>query len=181
MMGPNPEFSRPLNVERLSKGWTQIDLTADSAECRALADRFGIIGIEALTATVRLKRLAGSRMVRLDGRLCARVVQACSVTSEPLLQDVDEAFSLDYAPMEAADDRDEISFSYEEADPPEPIVDGVIDIGEAVAEHLALSLDPFPRHPLAEFKQDNTEEAGDEGKPNPFAALEALRKNADKP
>jgi len=34
-----------------------------------------------------------------------------------------------------------------ESDPVEPLEGGRIDIGEAVAQQLSLSLDPFPRAP----------------------------------
>ena len=49
-----------------------------------------------------------------------------------------------------------------------------IDIGEAVAETLALALDPFPRAPGAD---ERLRDAGvlDEGETGPFAILKALK------
>ncbi len=177
-MSSPPEFSRPVKVEHLSKGWTRMELTANETERQSLADRFGILAIESVVASIRLKPISGTRMVRLEGRLEAEVSQACVVTLEPVRQRVEEAFSLTYAPCEKAEQRHEVSFSYEEADPPELIVDGVIDVGEAVAEHLALGLDPFPRSPDAEFTPI-ADAAEEETKQNPFAALGALGKKID--
>lgn len=176
-MTATPELSRPVNVERLPKGWTRLEVVADDGERRALAERFGIMGVESLVARIGLKPVSGSRMVQLEGRIEAEVSQACVVTLDPVSQHVDEAFSLTYAPPEATEHREDISFSYEEADPPEPIVDGVIDVGEAVAEHLALALDPFPRRADAEFTP--VADAEDEARPNPFATLGRLKKKID--
>ena len=36
-------------------------------------------------------------------------------------------------------------------DAPEPIVDGLVDLGALVAEFLALGLDPYPRKPGVAF------------------------------
>ena len=54
----------------------------------------------------------------------------------------------------------------------------VIDLGEAVAQTLALAIDPFPRSPDAE---EVLQEAGlkDETPTGPFAALAALRKGTE--
>jgi hypothetical protein len=38
-----------------------------------------------------------------------------------------------------------------ESDPPDPIIDGTIDVGALVAEFLALGLDPYPKKPGVEF------------------------------
>lgn len=177
-----PEFSRPVNVDRLPRRATDLAIVAEEAERLALARRFGVLAIESLSATVSLKPISGSRMVRLRARLSSDVVQTCIVTLDPLAQHVEEEFELTYGPPETAEDPSEVAFSYEDADPPEPIHDGIIDIGEAVAEHLALALDPFPRTPGA-ICQDTEAGGGtdvqEDDKPNPFAALAALKKKKD--
>jgi hypothetical protein len=52
----------------------------------------------------------------------------------------------------------------------------IVDLGEVVAEQLALALDPYPRLPdaVVELPDDPVEEA--EPRPNPFAALARLRR-----
>jgi hypothetical protein len=51
-----------------------------------------------------------------------------------------------------------------------------IDVGEAVAETLALSLDPWPRSPDAEaiLREAGVKREGEEEK-GPFAALASLK------
>ncbi len=171
------EFSRPVNVERLPGGETVMEIAAEPHEREALARRFDIPAVEALRARVRLRPLGGSRMVRLRARFEAEVVQSCVVTLEPVRLQVAEEFELMYGPEEPAGAGHEISFSAEDEDPPEPIRDGVIDLGEAVAEHLALALDPFPRAPGATLDLPAEDGAGEAApaRPGPFAALAGLR------
>lgn len=173
------EFPRPVRVDRLAPGETMIPVAASADERAALARRFGLPAIESLTAELRLKRLPAGGGVRLRGRLVADVVQSCVVSLEPVPAHVEERFALVYAPERASrhSEGGEIVLTIDEADPPEPIVDGVIDIGEAVAEHLALALDPFPRAPGAVFaNQEGQDDAADQGRESPFAALAALKK-----
>lgn len=176
-----PEFSRIVRVDRIPASGMALDIEAKPAERAALADRFGIPSIETLRAELTLRVLAGGAVVRVTGRIQAQVVQTCVVTLEPVPESVDERFTLSFGREVAEEIGAEIELSLDEEDPPDPIVDGAIDIGEAVAEHLALALDPFPRKPGIVFEGGEEEGAGEaeepEEKPNPFAVLAQLRKN----
>lgn len=167
------EFPRPLPVERLPHEGRRLRLEADAAERAALAERFGLDGLEFLRAEVHAKPFANGDLVRLTGRLEARVAQTCGVTLAPLVSDLDGDFEMTFTFAPAEPEGLEIELDAEGEDPPEPIVDGTIDIGEVVAERLALLIDPFPRAPGAEFQAPRTEDAATL---SPFAALAALRK-----
>ena len=164
--GPNGriEFSRPLALGRVGpEGRTEV-LEATGSERAALARRFGIPAIDSLRATLRLvPEEDGAVMVR--GRLEAAVVQDCVVTLEPVPQQVAEdiAFRLlpsGREPAEGPDEPDEIETE-----------NGIAELGDAVAEQLALALDPYPRAPGAELPPEATDEAS-----GPFARLAALRR-----
>lgn len=163
-----PEFSRPFGVERVGHGGKTVNLTAEEAECRALAGRFGILAVDSLTA--RLTVRAVGPLFLVEGRLSARVVQSCVVTLEPVAAAIEEAFQVTFGANTPVDDQ-EVVIDLDAEDPPDPIIDGHIDLGEVVAEHLALALDPFPRAPGAQFVAP-----GDDEPANGFAALAALRK-----
>ena len=62
----------------------------------------------------------------------------------------------------------------EQADPPDPIVDGRIDLGAIALEFLTLSLDLYPRKPGAEFADVQIGEA-DDAADSPFAALQRFK------
>ena len=170
---PAPEFSRPVLIEKLTAGGTRHHIEMNAEEGVALAKRFDILGVDALSADVTLK--SGPKgSVRLDGDLVAQVRQACVVTLAEVPARIAEHFSRAYAP--AGRDEEEgtgdITVDLEAEDPPDPLVGNSIDIGEATAEALALALDPYPRAPGAVFE---TQAEGASGAPNPFAALAVLK------
>ena len=140
-----PEFSRLERAEAIGEGERHLDLAATPAECAALAARFDLRAVERLEARFTVRRDAAGIVVR--GRVRAAVVQACSVTDEPLPAVVDEAVALRFVAGQAGE-PDEIELDADALD----IVsfDGVaIDLGEASAETMMLALDPFPRGPGA--------------------------------
>ena len=165
------------------------EIEADAAECRLLAERFRIEAVRSLRATVRLTRLRGHQagMVRVRGELAAEVVQTCVVTLEPVPESVSESFSALFSPEVAEDDPDMVldPFAVDE-DLPEAMNDGVIDIGELVAQHLSLALEPYPRAPGVEFSgfdddgqppaAEEESEAGGAPPPGPFGALAGLKR-----
>ena len=186
---PPPEFSRPVAAESLRADQTVREIEADAAECRLLAERFRIEAVRSLRATVRLTRLRGHQagMVRVRGELAAEVVQTCVVTLEPVPESVSESFSALFSPEVAEDDPDMVldPFAVDE-DLPEAMNDGVIDIGELVAQHLSLALEPYPRAPGVEFSgfdddgqppaAEEESEAGGAPPPGPFGALAGLKR-----
>ena len=171
-MNAVPEFSRPLRIDTLGSAARQISLGANEAERAALANRFGVIEIERLSAEAAVTR-SGDQVVA-TGTLSAKVKQSCVATGEPVEESVDEEFRIEFRPQPAGpSEEDEIELSEGELDV--VFYDGSsIDFGEAVAETLSLSLDPYPRSPDAE---EALREAGvkSEGEAGAFGALAALR------
>jgi hypothetical protein len=136
------EFSRPIDVTRLGAGETVYDIAANETERAALAKRFDLVSLEKLAARVTLRRLAGG-LVRLTASLAADLVQTDVVTLDPVPARVDDDFSLLFG-----SDTDDVAALDPEAELVEPLIDGHIDIGEAVAQQLSLVMDPYPRAPL---------------------------------
>jgi uncharacterized metal-binding protein YceD (DUF177 family) len=174
------EFSRICVVERLDEDELVERIAANEVERAALAKRFDLISLDRLEAELTLRRVGHGPMVRLDGSVRANLVQSCVVSLEPVECEIEEDFVLHFAP-----DRDDAPHGHvvEETDveyaddPPEPLIGGQIDIGEAVAQQLALALDPYPRRPgvtledvLGALKGDTR----DRGADSPFAVLARL-------
>lgn len=161
---PRPEFSRPLALGLVGEAGREERLEATSAECAALAARFGILGIGRFGAVLKL-RPEPDGPVLAEGRIRAEVTQACVVTLEPVVQEIDAPVAFRFLPAgvepdDEPDEVDEIETHH-----------GVADLGEAVAEALALALDPYPRAPDAELPP----EASD-GTAHPFGVLTGLRR-----
>lgn len=165
-----PEFSRPIALARIAAEGRHESLRASPAECAALAKRFGIPAVNRFAADLLLKReQAGG--VAIDGRILAEVVQECVVTLEPVTQQIDEAVHLRVlGPGEKASDDPE---SPDDVDAP----GGVADLGESLAEQLALALDPYPRAPGAALPDEfgAEPEAPPAASVSPFAELAARR------
>ena len=167
-------FSCRLNLDKVHDS-ERIDLTATDAEREALAKRLGLLAIERLSAHCALDQVSGAPAgsIRAGGRIKAALTQACVASGEPLPAYVDEAFELHFQPEPVRTPDDEIELSGDELD----VIfhDGsAIDLGEAIADTLAVSLDPYPRGPNAEVA---LQEAGviSEEQTGPFAALAALK------
>ncbi len=169
-----PEFSRPVAVEKV-KEEAAFAVEATPVERENLARRLGIVSVDHLSADLRLTRLMGA-MVRLEGRLTAEVTQSCVVTLAPVHSRIAAALDRRYGPAEALADVDAEDIGLEDDDVPEVLVDGVIDLGEAVSEQLALEIDPFPRAEGAEFPGYASGPEPTETVKSPFAALGDLLK-----
>ena len=165
-----PEFSRPERVDQIHERERVVEVSANPEERAALAKRFDLPSIERLDAWFALRREAAGITAR--GRVTASVVQACSVTGDPIVTEVDEAANLLFAP-EQGDGPDELELSPDALDTI-PYQGDRIDLGEAAAETMALSLDPFPRSSAAE---DALREAGvlSEEEAKPLGKLAGLR------
>ncbi len=177
--GDAPELSRPLPVERLGGAAYETRIVANPAERAALAKRFGILALERLEAQVRARATGPGARVRVEGHVDAVVVQACVVSLDPVRSELGDDFVQLYSlNPEDAPAKDVSVTPGAEEDEPEPLGPGGLDLGEAVAQQLALMLDPYPRSPgaeLAEIEHQDSDGAAREGR-RPFAALEALKR-----
>ncbi len=165
------ELSRLIPLGRVQRQEVREHIVADDAERRALAARFGLIALESLAADVRLRRHGKGPLVEVSGRWSAEVVQACVVSLEPVRSKLEESFTSFYS--SELETSEEILIDIDADDPPEPIGPEGIDIGEAVAQQLALALDPYPRLTGVQLPGglDESEPAA-----GPFAALEVLKR-----
>ena len=165
------DFGHRLTLDRIRDG-DRLDLVADAEECAAVAARLDLASLERLDAHAVLRREGTT--VHATGRVKAALEQRCVATGEPLAVRVDEAFDLRFipAPVTAGGDE-EFELGADELDT--LFHDGqAIDLGAAIADSLALALDPYPRSPNAEAA---LREAGviSEEEAGPFAALAALK------
>jgi hypothetical protein len=160
-----PELHRPLPVERIGPAGLDYVVEASPDECAALARRMNLPAVLSLSCRFRLEQeLAGALMVR--GHLSARIVQTCVVSLDDFAAAVEERFVVRCVPEgKESDDPDpealdEISYA-----------GGIVDLGEAAAEQLALALDPYPRCPGAVLPDLEVEP-----EPHQFGGLDALKR-----
>ena len=165
------DFAHRLTLDRIRDG-DRLDLVADAEERAAVAARLDLPALERLDAHAVLRREGDT--VHVSGRVKASLEQRCVASGDPLPVRIDEAFDLRFVPApKIAGGDEEFELGADELDT--LFHDGLaIDLGAAIADSLALGLDPYPRSPNAEqaLRQAvviSEEEAG------PFAALAALK------
>lgn len=178
---PRPEFSRPLPVNQNAPPQQSFAIDATDAERAALAKRFGVASLDALRADGTVESFDDGRRARLTAHFSADVTQSCVVTLQPVKARLEETFVLNYdadadpAALAEPEIPEDLELFLEQPDPPDPLVGGMVDVGEAVAEHVALALDPYPRAPGVAFEPpagQNPPSIQD----SPFKALERLVK-----
>jgi hypothetical protein len=154
------------------------EISANEGERRAIAELAGLRELPRLGASFDLAHAADGR-VHVSGRVSAEAGQTCVVTLEPLTNEIDEAVDVMFSPdagqaavTPAQSDQDDEDVTLAE-DPPEPIVNGQIDLGALAAEFLILGLDPYPRKEGAVFEPVI---APTDPADHPFAALGSLKR-----
>jgi len=169
-----PEFSRIVKLRAISGA--PVELEANEAERAALAERFGISGIESLTASVELCR-KGEKVVA-EGSLVADIVQACAISGEDFTHRIEEDIALAFVPVGGMPESEEIELEADDLDEIE-YDDDAFDLGEAVAQTLGLAIDPYAEGPDAEAARKDAGIASDDGPSGPLAeALAALKGKA---
>lgn len=160
------EFSRPLQVDRVPALGCHERLAADEKECAALAKRLDLPRIHSLGGLLKVVPWRGGGL-KVTGTLNARVDQVSVISLETFTSDLE--FSIERyflspraGPSAAEEDIDVIE-------------NGSVDLGEILAESMALELDPYPRHEGEVFH--DIEEHPESAKVSPFTSLSKLKPN----
>jgi uncharacterized metal-binding protein YceD (DUF177 family) len=162
-------WSSPLAVNDVPETGRQTELVADPAVRAATAKLAGLRDLPRLRAHFDVAP-HGRGGLRVSGNVEATVGQTCVVTLEPIENEIDESVDLVLVPAETLP-AGASGHTAEADDGPEPLVDGMIDLGKIATEFLLLAIDPYPRKPGAVFQSPA---AGDPAA-HPFAALAALK------
>lgn len=166
------EFSHLIDRRHLKAAPEQ--LLANATERAALAQRFGLVSIARLAASLTL--VADGEAVNASGRLEADFIQPCAISGEDLPMWINQPITLRFIPARpdlavdgeiTLDDAilDEIEYA-----------GTAFDLGEALAQSMALAIDPYAAGPQAEAVRAS-HGLSDEGPKGALAeALAALKK-----
>jgi len=172
------ELTRVVHLHDLADGPVELRINVDEASRSALAERFGLDSLMMLNAQVMASR--HGRGLRVEGHFSAQPVQRCVVTGKAVVSNVAESFTVVFLPEIAeAEAAGNGGIDVEATEDYEPLTSDRVDVGEVVAQSLALALDPYPRSaeacPVGEggFRDDGDKE--DEEPDTPFAVLKNLR------
>jgi hypothetical protein len=179
-----PIWSLPVSVVELPDAGLHREIEAD-ADARGLVAAIAEVrDVSRLVARFDIAPMSGGR-VHVRGHVSARIGQNCVVTLEPLDADIEEDVDIVFSPHvteeeyaaaeKAALKSGEFELTPEGDDPPEPLVNGKIDLGLLTTEFMILGINPYPRKADAVYDPPAVTAAPEE---HPFAALKALK---DKP
>ncbi|MDE5453845.1 DUF177 domain-containing protein [Bradyrhizobium sp. CSA112] len=166
----------PVAVAQIPETGLHRDIEADQAIRNAVAETGSLREVSSVLASLDVTPQRGGRF-HVTGHVRARIGQTCVVTLEEIESEIEEPIDLIFAPPEQIPQMaalvEEAGESDEETpDPPEPIENGMIDLGRVATDALYLAVDPYPRKPGAVFEP--VVEAADP-EDHPFAALRALK------
>ena len=169
------EFSHSVKLDEIGAGTSLYALVADQAARMGLTTRFDLLSLDSLEADIALIR--NGNIIRATGQMRASLSQACIASGEAVASAFNEPITINFTPEPRADTVVEIELKAEDCD--SVFHDGkAIDLGEAVAQSLALALNPYPRSAGAEMK---LKAAGVKREDevvavlSPFSALAALK------
>ena len=175
-MNDHSVLSHPYETAHLPPGGAELGIEASAGQRAALANAYDLLVVERLVATATLTPAAAGT-VTVEGRVIADIVQACVVSLEPVVQHIDEPFSVRFAPAGSPGAQDpsarEIAVDPEAPDPPEVMEGTEIDVGALAEEIFVLAIDPYPRAPGAVLPA----EAGtppESSEESPFAVLRGV-------
>ena len=172
MNTPAPEFSRPVRADQIARHAQGVTITADAHEREALAKRFNLLSLSRLEADYALSE--NDSGIEARGRVRAELAQPCVATGVAVPETIDTEFLLRFV-AERGDEGDDEELEIDSEDSDVIGFDGqTIDMGEAVAETMALAMTPYPRSADA---ASYLREAGvlSEEQASPFAVLQSLK------
>lgn len=167
------------NLARLGNAGDTVRLDADAAQRAAIAVLAEALSLSRFSVQVGLKKATPSRFL-LEYRLQAEIVQACVVTLEPVVSEVDRTFTRELhfvgsghrASVAPELDLPAQDISMDEGEEPEEIESLHYDLMGPALEEFLLALDPYPRCPGVEFDPQAHADAPPE---SPFAVLKGLK------
>ncbi|MBR0882702.1 uncharacterized metal-binding protein YceD (DUF177 family) [Bradyrhizobium japonicum] len=174
---PDP-WRSPVIVAQIPDTGLHRKLEASVAERQAIAEVGGLREVLSAQAAFDVVPKSGGR-IQVTGHVRARIGQICVVTLDPIESEIEEDVDLVFAPeAEVRKMADLIEEGQDDAeppeaiDPPEAIVNGIIDLGRIATDALFLAVDPYPRKPGVVFEAEVTALDPED---HPFAALKALQ------
>lgn len=170
-----PIWTETISFDEVSENGAHVHLVADEHTRDEMAKAAGLREVTRLEASFDITR-QGGHALRIAGDVSASVGQTCIVTLEPVESEVHESFDLlfsESAPQSIADKDGQATVQFGDADVPEPLQAGTVDIGAVATEFFLLGINPYPRKEGAVFEPPRPPE---DPSAHPFASLAALKK-----
>lgn len=170
------KFSYPLKIDELNQNTYKFILAADAAECADIAEVLQVEGVENFLAELRLKLNLREHLLKVWGTVKARLLLKSVISLENFAQDYTVPFTLYFDTKATYRDIKAMGGGIN-AEVPDIIENGMINLADIAIEQVALQIDDYPRVPgeVFDYAAYSTEPVA-EIKENPFAVLQKLKK-----
>jgi|TARA_R110002126_G_scaffold13118_3_gene56607 uncharacterized metal-binding protein YceD (DUF177 family) len=152
-----PPWDVSYRVDKLTSQRASLDMVAAEADYDAMAVWLKVDSLKGLRADVQICRPKNNHLIYVSGTVYAEVTQSCVRSLNPVVTKIAEPFDAYYSQTDKAisfekgksdllirHGHDEVPM-LDESDDPEPVVDGVIHLGELVMQFLALAVPLYPK------------------------------------
>ncbi len=164
-------FETVVDLQYLTEAGTEVTLAPGEAERAQIAAWADVSAVPEFSGVVTVKRLSSARFA-YEADLTARVIQPCSVTLEPVSQNIALRFAreLHLTHSKRRGEPDDLAAGLGEDDLPEEVENSRYNVAGPVLEEFSLAIDPYPRAQGAAFDLPTEEKP-----PSPFAVLARLK------
>ena len=170
-----PPIERFYDLNRLSEAGYEAFIELGPEERQKLAAWADVVNVNKFEGRVALRRISSNRFA-YQAHLEADIVQACTVTLEPVSANISLDFTraLHLVPhvKKTIDFSGELSPAAGDDEVPEEIDSTRLDLAAPLLEEFSLAIAPYPRAPGVAF---DTPEDGEVQPESPFAVLGKLK------
>jgi len=184
-MNTKPELTYPLHWTDVPNSGINVKISATSEECGYLVKMLGVIALTQVEANFKITRWRRSGL-KVVADINADVIQNCVVSLEKISSSLNEQAEWVFKPLarpgKEADKDVVLLIDPLGEDPADPLIDGRIDLGQLLSEHLCLMIDPFIRSENIDFDAlyQNAQKitASETSNVSPFAVLKKIGKKS---
>lgn len=168
-------FSYPLLVEELTSATKSFHLKATQPQLAYIAEVLKTVSAKSFSADIQVQYLKKEHLIEVWGNVSAELELTSVVSLENFNKKYQSEFRVEFDTKATIKNNPEEEIDLE-ADLPDPVIDGKIDLAEIAMEQIALIIDDFPRqdgeefHFQSEFDEETTQAM------NPFNVLAKLKK-----
>jgi len=170
-------FSYPLKLEDISSAPKQFNINASPKELNYIAEILKVPAVKSFHVEIIVKLNKPQHLVEVNGKLTSDIEQISIISLEQFIKQYHFEFArLFDTKMTLTQQRELEDFDDINAEIPDIMEDGQIDLKAIALEALALELDDFPRKSGEKFHYTPDFDPDEDKPQNPFAVLQKLKK-----
>ncbi len=169
------KFSYPLQIDELKQNEYAFVLKADAAELVDICQILQVEKVHYFKAEMKLKLNVREHLLKIWGKVAAELELKSVISLENFKQKYEVPFELFFDTKANYRDIRDLGSDIN-AEVPDIIENGVINLADIAMEQIALQIDDYPRAVGEIFEYNNSYDEEKTPRENPFAVLAKLKK-----